>query len=285
MSALRSLLRYSHAHAIAGLLVLFGCAPQGTTTTPPGFGRYPGNSHAPAGGGLAFENAKRLWLALEYDLRDAYAADRAANYVEAVRLYLKVGSQPEAAVVFPGVQPDDDPRGGTVATIAWSYMHDIALARIRLSEHYSKGQGVPHDMTQAAMWRERANQAEPAIVTGKSPPWPGQMVEGGITEPAAPPSSGSFIRLTEDQKRQIVDAGLKTIIIAGAECVIYKKLLDRPYFKCVARKWIIAMGREISKDILIPGICSNPDVLQRLSSKITLEIQEEIIAHLNCGHA
>lgn len=58
-----------------------------------------------------FESGRRLWLSLQYEIRDAFAADRSGNYTEAVRIYEDVAEKPEAAVAFLGARPEQSAQG------------------------------------------------------------------------------------------------------------------------------------------------------------------------------
>lgn len=106
-----------------------------------------------------FKKGQKLWLALEYELRDAFAAERAGNYTESLRLLREVASSPEASVVMPGVIPKENPVGGTASSIAFEYQKAIALARSLLAKHYAQGQGVTRDSVEAANWCQKANEA------------------------------------------------------------------------------------------------------------------------------
>jgi hypothetical protein len=124
----------------------------------------------------------------------------------------------------------------------------------------------------------------PATYTLPPEPMP-QEKEDTPSKPNESPSGSPVGEgwLTVEVKKQLIDVGLAEAENAGTTCLLGRILNKRPFFKCFAITWVFRVGERVGKQTLVSTICKNPNMLQGISSKITPDLQSEIVEQLKCG--
>jgi hypothetical protein len=87
------------------------------------------------------------------DTQAAFAAEKAGNYTEAMRVWRKIDAEPEVDVAYPGGKGNVQLGGFTSAGL---YVDGLAEARYKIAYYYEFGLGLNRNYTEAAAWYQKA---------------------------------------------------------------------------------------------------------------------------------